>query len=71
MEVLLTSREVCQLLRISRSRLWHYAKHGYLQPVRVGPNSHPRWRKSDIDALIAAASNKNASAADIHAGEKL
>lgn len=71
MEVLLTTREVCELLRISRTRVWYYVKRGFLHPVRIAPNAHPRWRKSDIDALIAAASNKNASAADIHAGEKL
>jgi predicted DNA-binding transcriptional regulator AlpA len=65
MEILLTTREVCELLRISRVRLWYHVRAGNIpQPVRISPTAHPRWRKSDIMALIERDAKQKAPAAE-------
>lgn len=45
--------DLCRRLGISRSTSYRYERTGYLpRPIRLGPGVL-RWRRADIDALIA------------------
>ena len=50
---LLTSLQVCQMLRVSRQSLWRLQKRGEF-PVPVKPlgGNRLRWRKSEIESFI-------------------
>ncbi len=49
---LLTARDVCAELVVSHSTLYAWIERGILpQPLKFGQRS--RWRRSDIDAVIA------------------
>lgn len=52
-ESLLTLREVAQLLRISKSKLYHERKAGRLRVVRFG--GAVRVRERDVQSFIKAA----------------
>lgn len=49
---LLTSAEVADLARISRATIGRAVKKGRLTPLRT-PGGHFRFRRSDVDALLA------------------
>ena len=49
---LLTVREVCALLRISRTSLYDWLAAGrFPKPIHLQPNV-PRWREDDVRAWI-------------------
>ena len=51
-ERLLTNREVCQRLAVSRTQLHHMTRRGeFPEPVRLGRAI--RWRESCVDEWIA------------------
>ena len=55
---LLTSREVCRLLSVSRATLDRHVRKGALPaPIKIGrgPNPMLRWRASDVHAIIHGA----------------
>jgi excisionase family DNA binding protein len=52
---LLTTREVADMLRLSRSRVQELVTEDALRPVRVTPTSHLRFGKDEIEALITPA----------------
>ena len=52
---LLTAREVCRLLRISRATLDRHVQRGSLPaPIRIGRGNSAmrRWRDADMQAFI-------------------
>ncbi len=50
-EKFLTTREVCELLSISRITLWQWDKKGITRPNRVG--NLKRYRASDIEKMMS------------------
>ena len=55
---LLTTREVCRQLNISRATLDRHVRKGAIPaPVKIGrgPNPMLRWRASDVHAIIHGA----------------
>jgi excisionase family DNA binding protein len=48
---LLTAREVCALLRISRGTLRRFIDDGTISVVRLGARTH-RYRRADIDRIL-------------------
>jgi len=53
-ETLLTRKETAALLRVSLSTLERWEQSGLLTPIRLGGTV--RYRRTDIDALLEAAS---------------
>lgn len=54
---LLSVREVAGMLGLGISTIWRQVRQGNLpRPVRIGGST--RWRRADIEALIARASEK-------------
>lgn len=52
MEKILTEKEVCELLKISRATLWRWQRDGKFPKRRsFGPKS-PRWLYSEIDRWV-------------------
>jgi excisionase family DNA binding protein len=49
----MTPAEVCALLNISERTLWRYQDDGHIAAVRL-PSGHRRFRRADVEALIAA-----------------
>lgn len=52
---LLRLKEVCEMLGISRSTIYHYIKsHGFPKPIKLGssPTSPSAWDKQEIDNWI-------------------
>ena len=47
---LLTQKEVCQVLTISRTTLWHWEKRNLLLPVRVGRGL--RYWETDVLTFV-------------------
>lgn len=48
---LLTTREVCDMLRIGKTTLWRWSRRGdFPQPVKLGHST--RWRQADIQAML-------------------
>jgi excisionase family DNA binding protein len=50
---LLTTGEVAQILRLSSSRIQELVAEGALHPIRVTAKGNFRFRRDEIDALIA------------------
>lgn len=46
---LLTIKECCEILNVTKGTLWRWNKSGYLQSVKIGRS--PYYRKSDIETL--------------------
>ncbi len=46
---LLTTQEVCDILKISRVTVWNYEKKGILRPTWLG--TRKRYRRGDILAI--------------------
>ena len=52
-ERLLTNREVCERLAVSRTQLHYMTRRGeFPEPIRIGRSL--RYREIDVDAWIAA-----------------
>lgn len=51
-----TPEKVMELLNISRTTLWRWAREGYLVPVKVGRKT--LYRQSDIDTILKGDSGK-------------
>lgn len=51
---LITSAEVAELLRISRSTVTRYARLGQLPAIRL-PSGYLRFRREDIERLLRQA----------------
>ena len=49
----LTIMEVSRLLRVHPNTLRNWDKNGTLVPVRIGERKLRRYKKSDIEALLA------------------
>ena len=59
---LLTNREVCQRLTLSRTQLHFMCKRGeFPEPLRLGRAR--RWREADVDNWIAALGREDAAQA--------
>lgn len=53
MKDILTTKQLCELLGVSKTTLWRYVKKGKLpQPKKLSSHVH-LWQKSEICALIA------------------
>tara|TARA_R110001592_G_scaffold325782_6_gene606391 strand:- start:24960 stop:25190 length:231 start_codon:yes stop_codon:yes gene_type:complete len=52
---LLTQKEVCQVLTISRTTLWHWEKQNLLVPVRIGRGL--RYWEAEVLAFISGGRN--------------
>ena len=50
---LLTAREAAAVLGVSVFTIRRMAAAGSLAPVRLGPRSHLRFRREDVEALTA------------------
>jgi excisionase family DNA binding protein len=50
-EELLTTAEVCEILKIGRTTLYRWGLDGALRPVRL-PKGTLRYRRSEVEALI-------------------
>lgn len=46
----LTTKEVCEMLEVSRATLYRARKEGILKPVRLG--RFLRFKRTEIDAFI-------------------
>ncbi|MCS7227149.1 MAG: helix-turn-helix domain-containing protein [Gloeomargarita sp. SKYB31] len=51
MERLLTSKDVCALLGISRVTLWRLEREGVIKPIPL-PLRHKRYNPDDIHRLL-------------------
>jgi excisionase family DNA binding protein len=49
---LLTTAEVAELARVSRTTVWRWAADGTLAAAVVLPSGQRRFRRSDVEALI-------------------
>jgi excisionase family DNA binding protein len=52
-EPLLTIREACQLLNVHANTLRRWGEMGMLRVRRIGPRGDRRFRREDIEALLA------------------
>lgn len=50
----LTIGEAARLVGVSVDTLRRWAKAGHVPQERVGPGGHRRFRRADVEALIAA-----------------
>lgn len=48
-EKLLTIAQVCKLLDVDKSTLWHWNKDGYLKKIHIG--GKPRYKESEVMAI--------------------
>ena len=48
-EKLLTIAQVCKLLDVDKSTLWHWDKEGYLKKIHIG--GKPRYKESEVMAI--------------------
>lgn len=48
-EKLLTIAQVCKLLDVNKSTLWHWNKEGYLKKIYIG--GKPRYKESEVMAI--------------------
>jgi excisionase family DNA binding protein len=53
---LLTPGEVAELFRVGPSTVARWADTGYLASIRT-PGGHRRFRRADVDALLAKATS--------------
>lgn len=63
----LTPDEVAAMLGCSTNTLWRWARQGYLVPVKIGRK--PRYRASDVEALMTGQSSTKKPATGRVAGE--
>ena len=49
-DVLLTPKEVTELLGVNLTTLWRWHREGYLVKVYIGDK--PRYKQSDIDRIL-------------------
>jgi excisionase family DNA binding protein len=49
---LLTTAEVADLARVSRTTVWRWAADGTLPAAVVLPSGHRRFRRSDVEDLL-------------------
>jgi hypothetical protein len=49
----LLTKEVAAALRCTPKRVWELAAAGVLEPVRLTPRGHMRFRTADVERLIA------------------
>lgn len=49
-DILLTPKEVAELLDVNLSTLWRWHREGYLTKVYIGDK--PRYKQSDIDRIL-------------------
>ena len=49
-DVLLTPKEVAEILGVNLTTLWRWNNEGYLTKVYIGDK--PRYRQSDIDRIL-------------------
>lgn len=54
---LLTTSEACELLDVERRTLIRMADHGVIEAVRPYPNAQRRYRRTDIEAILAGAAS--------------
>lgn len=54
----LTRGEVAKLFKISPDTLINWEKSGYLAPLRVGPRKDRKYRKQDIETIVAKMGSK-------------
>ncbi len=47
---LLTRKQVCEMLGVTLTTLWHWDNNGVLTAIRIG--SKVRYRRSDVEAAI-------------------
>ncbi len=53
--VLLTERQVCRLLGVSRVSLFKWRRRGvFPRPIRFGPGRMIRWRREDVATWLAS-----------------
>lgn len=57
--LVLTTREVADALRLSTWRVLDLVSSGVLQPIRLGKRGHYRFRRTDIERLIAGEGAKS------------
>jgi len=50
----MTTRETAELLGVSTFTIRRAVKHGVLDPVRLGERGYLRFRRRDLEALIAS-----------------
>ncbi|HSS09088.1 MAG TPA: helix-turn-helix domain-containing protein [Acidimicrobiales bacterium] len=55
---LLTTAEVADLAGVSRTTVWRWAEDGILPTAVELPSGHRRFRRSDVDALLAPSPKK-------------
>ena len=53
-EILLTRTQAASLLGVSTDTLRKLVMSGQLQQVRLAPNTHPRYRKTDVEKIGSA-----------------
>ena len=49
-ETYLSTERVCQMLDVSVTTLWRWAKRGYLVPITYG--GQKRYRRTDIEKIL-------------------
>ena len=55
-DVLLTPKEVTELLGVNLTTLWRWHREGYLVKVYIGDK--PRYKQSDIDRILQRGGEK-------------
>lgn len=55
-DVLLTPKEVAEILGVNLTTLWRWNNEGYLTKVYIGDK--PRYRQSDIDRILKKGGEK-------------
>jgi DNA-binding transcriptional MerR regulator len=51
-EKLLTTAEAARAIGVSRVTLARYADRGWVEPTRVLPSGHRRWRLADLERQL-------------------
>ena len=46
----LTIAQVCSMLDVDKSTLWHWNKEGYLKKIYIG--GKPRYKESEVQAIL-------------------
>lgn len=54
---LLTTAEAAALLGVERRTLIRMAEHGVIEAIRAYPQAQRRYRRADIDAILAGAAS--------------
>jgi len=64
MEEWLTLREAASYLKLHPKTLYRYVRAGKLRQFRPGGTGRPRFRREDLDALLAPNGEQNEEAAE-------